>query len=1274
DISSRVANGNRGRIAIKTLDNVRRPFLDIHKVESLLLTNDYNKEIHENFDQALKSAIRLIANFKTVAAYNPDLLWRVEKLENTFEKWINYERVLIDQAESKSIHNVDLFSDAESFNLLSMVSRYFYLTMKCLGDAEVPIHKDIHEGSKGQFELIISSGILLLCFIFIVIFLQWFKNKGLKRVVEINKQTELRLISMANILEESLNEIYIFDSKTLHFVKVNKGARLNLGYSMEELSSLTPLDLKPEITSEHFEKILEPLRNGKKDKIHFTNIHRRKDGSLYDVELHIQPSIYDSKPVFVATILDITERKHAEDVIRNSEEQLNAIIDNTTAVIYIKDVKGKYILINRQFEKLFRIRKNEITGQTDYDIFPKDKASAFSDNDKKVIETRKPMEFEEYVPQDDGLHTYISIKFPLSNVKDVIYGVCGISTDITERKQMEIELMESEERYRVLVSSVRDYAIFMITPDGIVISWNEGVKEIKGYSADEIIGKHISIFYPEKDIKQKKIEYELQKAKEDGQYEDEGWRVRKDGSRFWANVVITALYDDSRTLKGYTKVTRDFSKRKQMEEELKVLNKSLEKRVAERTKDVSKTNEKLKLEIAERKRTEDELHKKNSYFKLLKVTAVAANKAEDIHDAFLPILKQICGYTGWEIGHAYSISENNPDLLKPTEVWCIEEKTQFMDFCSVTKKTNFPRGVGLPGRVLASCKPHWITNVAEDKNFLRKKVARALNIKSGIAFPVMVGVKVVSVLEFFTTEIIEPDQPFMDIMADVGTQLGRVVERMKAAKKEVEFKRFFDLSIDMLCIAGIDCYFKKINSSFGKILGYSDKELLSQPFIYFIHPDDKTRTIEVVENKISKGDDVINFENRYRCKDGSYRWFMWTAKPVIEEGIMFGIARDVTEHKQIEEALIQSEKMKAMGIMTSGVAHEFNNILAVISNNAQLLKEAYRYRGDIELMKSLSIICRMVDDGAEIVDRMYEFIDIKKDTSKFSSIDLNDLIKQVIGFTMPRWKEMAHAKGIIYNIDQKDFKEIPAVLGNPSEIREVLLNIVNNALDEMPVGGKVSFYTWNDKDSVFVAISDTGNGMSEEVKKKIFDPFFTTRSPEGTGLGMSVSYGIIKRHGGNIDVESELGKGSTIILSLPVFRKSFRQVVTPKKTMKLKVKNLNVLIVDDKKDVAESLGKLFVEEGQNVCVVTNGVEAIRLLKNKKFDLMLCDLVMPVVNGRDIVKMVNTMKKKPKVGLITGWKYNVEDTEIEDMEVDFVVKKPFNLSVLRRDINNIFNSL
>ncbi|MDR4499407.1 MAG: PAS domain S-box protein [Candidatus Scalindua sp.] len=188
-------------------------------------------------------------------------------------------------------------------------------------------------------------------------------------------------------------------------------------------------------------------------------------------------------------------------------------------------------------------------------------------------------------------------------------------------------------------------------------------------------------------------------------------------------------------------------------------------------------------DITEFMRIESELRKKNSYCKLLEITAISANKAVDFKEAFQPALEAMCSYTGWEIGHAYVISKDDRNLLEPTNVWSLKDNKHFKKFCDVSKEIKFPKGIGLPGRVLASGKPHWVVDVTKDKNFLRAKIAKDLKVKSGIAFPVLAGTKIVAVLVFFTTMELEPDQQFMKAMAYVGTQLGRPIERRHAEER-----------------------------------------------------------------------------------------------------------------------------------------------------------------------------------------------------------------------------------------------------------------------------------------------------------------------------------------------------------------------------------------------------------------------------------------------------------------------------------------------------------
>jgi PAS domain S-box-containing protein len=683
-------------------------------------------------------------------------------------------------------------------------------------------------------------------------------------------------------------------------------------------------------------------------------------------------------------------------------------------------------------------------------------------------------------------------------------------------------------------------------------------------------------------------------------------------------------------------------------------------------------------------------------------------------------------------------------------------------------------------------------------------------------------------------------------------------------KTEEELKNIFELSIDMICIADMKSNtFIKINPSFSSTLGYSDEELLARPYTDFIHPDDKAATFKIIEEKLAQGVSVINFENRYCCKDGSYKWLMWTAKPILGQGLSYAIARDITagkkaeekiktlnesleqrvvertaelakvnkmlrseiderrhmmgtlqesrtmlqmvmdsipvrlfwkdresihlgcnqrfaedagldfseqivgkndyelswneqaelyrsddrqviqtgipklnfeeprtspdgtrlwlrtskiplkdlsgniigilgcyeditEIKKMEEALLQSEKLKSIGTISAGIAHEFNNILAVISGNVQLLER--KYKDHDELAEALRTIRKATDDGAEISSKMLSFTKSSQDTKELASFDIRDLIKQSIDFTMPRWKNMAQANGINYQIDRDGIREIPEVHCNPTELREVFINIISNALDAMPDGGTITVSTRCGRsgeqkadskkentfkrqslnselkgDFVVISFADTGKGMTEDVKKKIFDLFFTTRRPKGIGLGMSISYGIITRHGGKIEVESEVGKGSTFTLQFPIATRTCSTKEISEPEQETKGNSLNILVVDDEEVICDILEKFLSSDGHMVRTVDNGAEAIMLTKDCSYELVLCDMAMPEVFGYDVIKALNELERRPKIGIITGWAEKLKPMEDEAFKVDFIIKKPFEFSEITRHINNLFNS-
>jgi PAS domain S-box-containing protein len=944
---------------------------------------------------------------------------------------------------------------------------------------------------------------------------------------------------------------------------------------------------------------------------------------------------------------------------KESEARFQSIFSSLyEAAIIVYDRDGKIISLwgTPEMDKRYGICAVDAVGMSIRELSPPEQAEQLIAKIRYIIDTGTKVIYEHMITVPNGNFWQETSLSPMRNAECNIIAVVGFVRDITERKKMEERLKDSEEKTRAWLDYSPSCTKIVDLDFNLQYMSAAGIKDLKIDDITLFYGEpYPLVFFPES-FRNHMIQ-NMEKVKETGGIiTQEAPLVDMDGNELWFHSTIVPANDDEGRIDHIVIISSN---------------------------------------ITERKQAEDKLRVQNSYLKLLQVTAVAANEAEDIKDAFLPILVEICSYTGWEIGHAYAISEDNPDLLKPTEVWCLEEQKHFMEFCKVTKKTDFARGVGLPGRVLASGKPHWIVDVTKDSDFHRTQIALDLNIKSGIAFPVMVGASVVAVLEFFTTKEVESDQQFMDIMADVGTQLGRTVERYHAkealVQSEQRFRSYFDLGLIGMAITSLKKNWVEFNDTLCNMFGYMRNDFIKMTWTELTHPDDLESDLAQF-NRVLDGDiDGYSMEKRFIHRDGSIINAVISSNALRKADgsvdYFVALVHNITERKQMEEALLQSEKMKAMGIMTAGVAHEFNNILAVISSNAQLLEETNR--SDKELSKSLHTICRMADDGAEIVDRMYDFTNVTKDTSHYISVDMNDLIKQVIGFTMPRWKEMAQASGIKYKIIRKGVKTLPFVLGSPSELRETILNIINNALDAMPEGGTITVSTRcvlseqsgveskKEKvsklksDFIEITFADTGNGMTHEVGKKMFDPFFTTRSPEGTGLGMSISYGIITRHGGKIKVESELGKGSVICLSLPVTDKSDHKIATTRHYRNSNIDNLNILVVDDKEEVSDSLSKILKDDGHKVCNVYNGSEAIKLLKKNSYDLLLCDLVMPDVNGRDIVNYIKTMKQRPKIGLITGWRYKIEDADKEGLEVDFIIKKPFNLSRLRRDINDLW---
>jgi signal transduction histidine kinase len=252
------------------------------------------------------------------------------------------------------------------------------------------------------------------------------------------------------------------------------------------------------------------------------------------------------------------------------------------------------------------------------------------------------------------------------------------------------------------------------------------------------------------------------------------------------------------------------------------------------------------------------------------------------------------------------------------------------------------------------------------------------------------------------------------------------------------------------------------------------------------------------------------------------------------------LEKTIKELKATQDQLIQSEKLRALGDLASGVAHDFNNILAVILGRTQLL---LRRSQDPQIVGWLKVIEQLANEGAQTVERLQKFTRIHRDSldKAFQKLDVNGMVHDVVEITRPRWKDEAQLKGKRIEIE-KDLEELSRPVGNASEIREVLTNVMFNSIEALPDGGKITIKTRMRGDNIQISIRDNGLGMTEEVKKKLFEPFFTTKRGKRNGLGLSVAYGIITRHNGEITVDSQPGEGTTFIIKLPAKQERLEKI------------------------------------------------------------------------------------------------------------------------------------
>ena len=375
----------------------------------------------------------------------------------------------------------------------------------------------------------------------------------------------------------------------------------------------------------------------------------------------------------------------------------------------------------------------------------------------------------------------------------------------------------------------------------------------------------------------------------------------------------------------------------------------------------------------------------------------------------------------------------------------------------------------------------------------------------------------------------------------------------------------------------------------------------------------------------------------------------------------------LVEVQRSQEEIIKHERLSALGQMVSGIAHDFNNaLMPIVGLSSYFLSDPNALNNPDQFRTDLEDIMRSASAAVDVVRRLREFYR-PEDALDTTSVSLSKLVDQVVLLTEPAWKVQAEAEGRRIRV-VNDIGDIPPIPANEPRLREALVNLVLNAVDALPNGGAIRLSATCDAETVNLRISDTGSGMSDEVRKRCFEPFFTTKGKRGSGLGLAMVYGIVTRHGGQITVESEKDKGTTFTIRLPLTqRPPSLPEEEPQTPMGVSTAVFNVLVVDDEEWARVLIRRFLTLKGHTVLTVASGREALDTFRREPVDLVITDRAISDMSGDRIATEIKRLSPTTPVIMLTGFGDIMEVRREKPADVDYVLGKPVTPAQLQEAV-------
>ncbi len=1079
--------------------------------------------------------------------------------------------------------------------------------------------------------------------------------------------------------------MWVYDIETLDFLDVNQTAIQDYGYSRDEFLGMTIRDIHP---PEEVPRLLEAMSRQTTCRTQSTLWrHRKKDGTVIDVEISSNEIQYGGRAARFVLSSDVSERLRVEAEMLRSASLLKAVADGTPDAVFIKDRAGRYLFFNQAASSFVGKSVEEVIGRDDTALFSATDAQMVINHDRGVIESQCVAMHEEELTAAGVTRTYLVTKAPYRDVDGSVIGLIGISRDISERKRIEQSLLQSEARKAAILETALD-AIITMDHEGKVVEFNPAAEKMFGYRSAEIVGKSLAnTIIPAAYRQAHRLGMSHYLSTGEGPVLGRRLEVsalHADGTEFPVELAITRISTTGPPL--FTAYLRDISDRNREHDKLR-RSESFLRLIWESSADgmrltdgagvVRMANEAF-CRMMGRPRELIEGFPLSAVYEPANGEAIlrkhcerfAAKTIRPHHEA------EVSLWDGRRVWFAVSnsfLEVPRDELLllgvfrdvtdrKRAETERLELLNRLTiqierlplgyllcgsDFCYTRWNPAAERMFGFTEAEVLGRHPFEVVVPARSTARVATLFAR---LKAGDMIAHVTSENVTKsgatiVCEWHNTPFSGPDGKFQGILSIVQDVTSRRnMERMLHLRD-----RAIQATSQGIVITDAnqpDNPIIYVSPGFERMTGYGSIEFIGRN-CRFLQGKDTDPVVVAQMGKAIQNAQPCNVELLNYRKDGTPFWNELSLSPVRDETgrltHFIGVQADVTARKNLEEQFRQAQKMEAIGQLAGGVAHDFNNLLTIINGYSDVLLQSLPATDPMRDM--VDEIHKAGERSAGLTRQLLAFS--RKQVLAPRVLDLNEVLADID-------KMLRRLIGEDVRLTTTLASDTWAVRADPGQIEQVLLNLAVNARDAMPLGGRLIIetrnveideeYVRNHTDSqigphALLSVTDTGSGMPPEVKAKVFEPFFTTKGHgKGTGLGLATVYGIVKQSGGHIAIDSRVGAGTTFQIYLPrvekvsggsKFLSGFQ--LPPRGTE-------TILLVEDEDGVRALTRHVLEGCGYTVLVAANGDEAVRLARRHDgpIHLLITDVVMPGAGGRAVAEQMTMSDPMMRVLFVSGY--------------------------------------